>query len=312
MRKRKRGKASHTRKSRRESTRKLRELTEDEARAAYHSAKTAKALYGPLHLRDAWYRWRHNHTLAGYLGDLRDLINDPLLDDPQLMEGNLARFIELMIVRFERLVEIGAFDSALPRLTALPLLYSPHAGKGAPEWEKAKAIYQQKKIGTEALLRYRGRDPQTARNPVWGELAEIAARVVRLAAAEFPLEILPRKNRAVAFHVFEKKRPDAKKIVRLTLYLLDDKGVLLWPNWMEFCEGLPERICDDIEHYKRAVKAVLGEFFADPGNTFADEILRTLLQSPSGYSRAEAVKQAIKNVLACVARFCRRPRSQQI
>jgi hypothetical protein len=285
------------------STHNLRQLSEDEARAVYNSATKAKKVYGAMHLLDAWWRWRYSHTLKDYVADLLYLIKDPSLDDPSLVAGHLARFVELMVVRFERLVEVGAFDSALPRLTALPMLYSPSAGKGAPEWEKAKTLYTEKKVGTQALLRYRGRDPQAARNPVWGELAEIAARVVRQAAVELPLEILPRRNRAIAYHVFEKRRPGAKKFVRLTLNLLDDNGVLLWPSWLELCEGLPERVSDDADLYKRAVKAILDEFFADPGNTLADEVLQTLLKSPSGYSRAEAVKQAIKNVLACTGRF---------
>ena len=64
-------------------------------------------------------------------------------------------------------------------------------------------------------------------------------------------------------------------------------------NTILTCEGLAARISDNIDAYKRAVKAVLGEFFAYPENPFADEVLRKLLESPSGYSRAEAVKQAI-------------------
>jgi hypothetical protein len=282
---------------------KLRHLSEDEAVDAYQAAKKAKKIYGPLHLLDVWRRLRHNHTLAGFVAGLRRLIKDRELDNPSLVAGDLARFIELMVARFERLVEVGLFDSALPRLTALPMLYSPRAGKGAPEWKKAKILYEQKKVGTQALLEHRGRDPQTARNPVWGELAENAARVVGLAAVELPHEILPRKSRAVAFHVFEKKRSGAKKTVGFTLYLLDDKGVLIWPSWLSLCEGLPARVSDNTDRYKRAVKAVLDEFFADPGNTFANEVLQKLLESPSGYSRAEAVKQAIKNVLACIDRF---------
>ena len=94
-----------------------------------------------------------------------------------------------------------------------------------------------------------------------------------------------------------------KKTVRLTVYLLGDKGVLLWPNWLELCEELPSRVSDNPDAYKRAAKAVLDEFFADPGNTFSNDVLKALLDSPSGYSRTEAVKQAIKNVLACVERL---------
>jgi hypothetical protein len=280
---------------------KLRYLSEGEARAAYRAAKKAKKFYGPLHLLDAWWRWRYSHTLAGFVADLRYSIKDRDLDHPSLVAGHLARFIELMVVRFERLVEAGQFDSALPRLTALPMLYSPHAGKGAPQWKKAKALYEDKKVGTQALLEYRGRDPQTARNPEWGELAEISARVVCLAAAEYPIQI-SRKNRAVAFHVFEKKHLGARKTLRFTLYLLD-KGVLIWPSWLELCEGLSARVSDNIDGYKRAVKAVLDEFFADLENPLANRVLKTLLESRSGYSRAEAVKQAIKNVLACIERF---------
>ncbi len=282
---------------------KLRQLSEDEALGAYQTARKAKKLYEPLKLRLAWWRWRYNHNLPGFVADLRDLINDRPLDDPSLVTGHLARFIELIVVRFERLVEAGQFDPALPRLTALPLLYSPQAGKGALQWKKAKTLYEDKKVGTQALLEHRGRDPQTARNPVWGELAEVAARIVRQAAVELPLEILPHRKRAGAFRTFEKKRPGAKKTLQFTLYLLDGDDVLIWSGWLELRQGLPERVSDNPTVTSQAVKAVLAEFFADPANRFADDVLKTLLESPSGYSRAEAVKQAIKNVLACIERF---------
>ena len=117
------------------------------------------------------------------------------------------------------------------------------------------------------------------------------------------LSIRRHKKRAVGFRVFEKRRPGAKKTVRLTFYLLDDKGVLLWPSWLDLCETLPSRVSDNSGAYKRAVKAVLDEFFADPGNRLANDVLKALLESSSGYSRTEAVKQAIKNVLACVERL---------
>jgi hypothetical protein len=284
------------------SVHELRNLSEDEALDAYQAAKKAKTHYGPLDLLEAWRLLRYNR-LPDFVADLRDLIKDRSLDDSSLVARDLALFIELMVARFERLVEVGLFDSALPRLTALPLLYSPRAGKGAPQWKKAKRLYEQKKVGTQALLEHRGRDPQTARNPVWGELAENAVRVVGLAAGELPFQILLRKNRAVAFHVFESKRPGAKKTVRFTLYLVDDEGVLIWPSWFDLCEGLPRRVSDNTDGYKQVVKAVVAAFFADPENPFADEILKRLLESPSGYSRAEAVKQAIKNVVACVGRL---------
>jgi hypothetical protein len=285
-----------------ETAQKLRHLSKAEARDAYEAAKKAKKIHGPMHLLDAWWRWRHSHTLSGFVAGLRDSIKDRALDDPSLVAGHLARFIELMVVRFERLVEVGQFDSALPRLTGLPMLYSPRAGKGAPQWKKAKTLYQQKKVGTQALLEYRGRDPQTARNPVWGELAEIAVRVLHQAAVEYPI-LNSLKNRAVAFRVFENRRPRAKKTVRLTFYLLSDKGALIWPSWLEGCQGLPDRVSDNSDRYKRVAKPVLDEFFADPGNPFANDVIEALLESPSGYSRTDAVKQAIKNVLACIERL---------
>ncbi|MFZ3376263.1 MAG: hypothetical protein WA183_11985 [Chthoniobacterales bacterium] len=282
---------------------KLRHLSKDEAVDAYQAAKKEKKHYGPMNLFEAWRLLRYNPSLPDFVADLRFSINDPDLDNPSKLAEYLARFIELMVIRFERSVEDRLFDSALPRLTALPMLYSPRAGKGASEWEKAKALFDQKKVGTQALSVYRGRDPHTARNPVWGELAENAARIVYMASVERPYAILLRKSDAVAFYIFEKKRPGAKKTVRTTLYLLDDKSVLLWPSWFDLCEGLPGRVSDDTDRYKRAVKAVLDEFFADPKNSFADEVLQKLLESTSGYSRSDAVKQAIKNVLACVGRL---------
>src|SRR6266446_3420011 len=64
---------------------KLRCLSEDEALHAYQEAKKAKKIRGPMHLLDAWWRWRHNHNLAGFVADLRDLIKDEALDDPSLV-----------------------------------------------------------------------------------------------------------------------------------------------------------------------------------------------------------------------------------
>src|ERR1043166_10027152 len=78
------------------ATHKLRQLSEHEARAVYDSAKKEKKLYGQMNLRDSWRRWRYGHSLTAFIADLRDLIKDPSLDDPSLVPGNLARFIELM------------------------------------------------------------------------------------------------------------------------------------------------------------------------------------------------------------------------
>jgi len=113
MRKRKPPRTARSKKSitlvRSKPAHKLRQLSEDEARDTYQAAKKAKKkkVHGPIHLRDAWWRWRYSHKLAGFVADLRFSIKDPELDDPSLVAGHLARFIELMVVRFERLVEIG-------------------------------------------------------------------------------------------------------------------------------------------------------------------------------------------------------------
>lgn len=83
---------------------KVRPLSADEACVAYRTAKRAKNVYAPINLVDAWRRLRSNHSLPAFVADLRELIKDPVLDDPSVSTGYPARFVELMVVGFERLV----------------------------------------------------------------------------------------------------------------------------------------------------------------------------------------------------------------
>jgi hypothetical protein len=234
---------------------------------------------------------------------LRDLVAKPELNNPSLQAWCVASLMELTVMRFERLIESGKLDSELPKLSSLPMLYSPVAGKGAAAWLKAKNLYQAKKVGKKGLLEFRGRDPYAARVTVWGELAELGVRVALGVSGQLPAEIHPRKERAEAVFICERRRPAAKVAVRSTIYLLNDGGVLWCPDWLLFCEGLPRRVEDATTAYKRAVRAMLSDFFADPGNKLADKILEPLIANRSGNSRSDAVKQAKKQVLSCVGRL---------
>ena len=283
------------------STQTLLQMTDEEFHATYAAAKAIKKLHQPTPLLDAWKRWRYPGTLPEFVGTLRALIKDSELDDSSQLPKNLALFMEFMVVRFERLVDNGLFDSVLPQLTALPILYSPSAGKGAGEWERARALYKEKKIGTEALFEYRGRDPNVPRSPVWGELAEIAARVVWIAGEELP-RLSSLKERAVAFHKDEWKRKGARKAVRWTSYLLNDRGFLIWPDWLELCEGLPARVRDDVARYTQAVGAVVDEFFAAPDHPLIEYLLAPMVLQ-GHYSRPDAVKEARRLILDWIPRF---------
>lgn len=281
--------------------RRSRQMTEEQARQVHETAKSNRMLSGPVSLIEAWKASHSRNSLPQFLADLRRLIKDEDLNDPRYMELHVAIFIEMMVVRFERLVDSGAFDSALPRLTALPMLYSPRAGKGAPGWERARKKYDEKRVGSAGLVEYRGHNPAASRTPIWGELAEMSVRVAWIAAGQFE-EFRAQREEATGYRTFKFKRGTSTKAVCSTLFALRDGKALVWPEWLEKCRGLPKRAVDDIGAYKKAVGALLSSFFYDPMNPCADDVLRPLMQSTSGYSRAEAVKQATKDILRCVGR----------
>ena len=95
------------------------------------------------------------------------------------MPAVIARVLEAMTHIFEQLSRAGLLDDALPKLTGLPILYSPNAGKGAKGWLSAYALYREKKVGTKAPVQHRGSDKNVARISERGQLAEPAVRVVR-------------------------------------------------------------------------------------------------------------------------------------
>ena len=281
-------------------------MSRKEADAAYNAAEEAKQLYIPFNLILGWSRLKDDsETIPLYVARLRELAIDESLDDPRTQAWHLSILIELMVRWFERLVKSGQLDPVLPRLASLPILYSPLAGKGATRWKRAKALYDAKKVGSEGLGKHRGQDPDVSRGSVWGELAECGVHAARIVAQQLPLEIQPRLKTAVAYCRIKWAAPRAKIPIHATVYLLDDGGVLYLQNWVPLCAGLSEKsVTDDLARYKRIVRAMLDDFFATPGNrTSADELLNDMVQGAGKESRAYAVKEARKRILACVGRL---------
>lgn len=254
--------------------------------------------HSPLTLQVLWKKEKPNASWNNYLTDLRFLINQTDLDDPEKQRENLAVFIEIMVERFEYLVEQGEFDAALPKLRALPALYSPSAGKGASSWARANQLFRAKSIASQSWKKYRIKDSPSVRNPIWADLGDFTLRVVNLAAQDLP-RLLELRKTAKAFCYIEKRRPRARKACRALFYILEDDDVLVWPDWLNCCAFLPKEISQNPDGYKTAASAVLGNFFADPNNQYAEEILHAFLQQ---HTYPQAVNEARKAVLNYIAK----------
>jgi hypothetical protein len=254
-------------------------------------------VHAPLTLQHLLKKERPDMAWETYLKDLRHLINGDGLDNPNTRRERLAMFVEIMVERFENLVDKGEFDEVLPALRALPILYSPSAGKGAASWLRARRLFLDKNIATKSWKKYRIKDSPTVRNPIWADLGDFTLRIVNLATQELP-KLLQLRNSATAFHYENKQRPRARKACRIICYNLNNGDLLVWPDWLNSCAFLPEKVSECPMGYKAAASAVLNNFFADPDNSQAEEILRGLLQQRSYPQAVNEARKAVLNYIA--------------
>jgi len=260
-----------------EKTSVLPQLTQKEAQEAWNRARIAKKIHGPENLRTVWAKKMKMTGTVGVqelLRIIRKGVNSPEMDKTEQTAAYLARLLEGAVERFENLVQTGAMDEVLPRMAALPVLYSPYAGKGSPEWKWARELFEAKKVGTEAVSAHRGSNYAATRNSSWKMLAIEAVKVARMAAIKLPVFDAYREEAIAVGHV-EFKRPGGHYIWRASVYLLADKGVLIWPDWLSACRDLPPSVKDKTEDYQAACRLMLKGFFGDPENKWGDELLKT-------------------------------------
>ena len=252
-------------------------LSQEEAQKAWNKARIARNIHGPENLRTVWAKKMEMVGAAGVqalLSIIRAGVNSPEMDKTEQTAAYLARLLEGAVARFENLVQTGAMDEVLPRMAALPVLYSLYAGKGSPEWKWARELFEAKKVGTEAVSAHRGSNYAATRNSSWKMLAVEAVKVARMAAIKLPIFDAYREE-AIAVGDVEFKRPGGRYIWRASVYLLSDKGVLIWPDWLSACRGLPQSVKDNIEGYQEACRLMLKGFFGDPENKWGDDLLKT-------------------------------------
>ena len=207
--------------------------------------------------------------------------------------------IQSAVAEFQRLVEARTVGLNLSKIASIPMNYTPSSGKGASRWTYAKLIYESNKVGADAVLPLYGSDPGVARNQVWGNLADATLSVIRFAQSVLP-EWKSLMGRAVAVFPVEKKRKGGSKLVSGAFYLLDDGATLYWPDWFALCENLPTRISNNEAQYLQAARSVIDEFFADPDNPDADELVKPMMAR--GVSRPQAVNEIRNRVLKVISR----------
>lgn len=289
----------------------LPQLSVEEAQKAYDRARIAKKLHGPEDLRAAWARRRVG--VGELLRILRQGVNSPEIDKPEQTAAYLARLLEVAVDRFDVLVQEGVMDEVLPRLTALPFLYSLKAGTGVREWERASALFKEKKVGTKSVSAHMGSSPAGTRNPIWGMLAAEAAQIASMAAVKLP-DFDNYKAQAKAIGHKKVKRPGAHHGWEASIYLLADDGVLIWPDWLEACRELPLSVKDNVEGYQNACRLILKGFFGDPENKWSDEIIQRQNQVIETKVAGRTVKsenkisslarnEAVRTVVAAVGRL---------
>jgi len=181
------------------------------------------------------------------------------------------------------------------------MLYSPRAGKGASKWLRANAIFETKKVASEALLIYRGRDSSAVRNILWADLAEISTRVAYTASMDLKYNTITLRKRAQAYWRYSKKRKTAFESSQGIGYHLGGTETLLWPDWIDHCLNLPERVALDPSRYTIAAKHILNDFFADPSN--ASEATAILKSQMSSKTYPEAVNEAVQNITRCIEKL---------
>lgn len=155
-------------------------------------------------------------------------------------------------------------------------------------------------MGTNATGGHRGSNDEAKRDANWGLLANEATKLAYAAAIRLP-EFDALKPKAVAAGYKVAKRPGAHYGWTGWLYLLADGGALVWPDWLELCRGLPKTVPKDVPRYQKACGAIAKEFFGDPGNLWADALVKTRLANQSKAARARARLDAVRLTVAAVA-----------
>lgn len=244
-------------------------------------------------------RWNHRLSVEDFIRTARDLISDARFDDPCQAHVMIPAYVESLVANFLNLLEQGLLDEAAPNLTSLPILYSTQMGQGASKWLSAKQLFQEKGVATRALCSRRGSSPASARNQVWGELAECSIRVAHDASKRL-LELQPLLNNASELKEIQDKIPGAVKAVKKTLYKADDRTFVLLPSWSVRCDGLPDRVCDGVSKYQDAVKAIVDDFFADPNNPHAARFLKPFI---ADWTRSQAVTHVRSSVVKAAGRL---------
>ncbi len=280
----------------------LRRLSAEECQAAYNKARIAGNIIEPVNLRTIWAKQK-TAGIQDLLGMIRKVVNSTEIDNPENTADYLARLLEAAVERFENLVQSGAMDDVLPRLTALPVLYSLYAGTGGRQWKRARAVFEDKKVGTKSVSAHRGKDPAAAKDPIWGLLAAESVKVASRAALQLPI-MDACKEKAVAVGHVKSTRPRGKFLWQASVYLLADGGVLIWPDWLSACRGLPDSVRDNVEGYQAACRLILKEFFGEPGNKWGDALLKPKTEIGSNRSgKAAARGEAVENAVDAVSRL---------
>jgi len=287
---------------------------------AWAAAKATEKVHGPCWLKNRWMtreREMKKEGIAELIAMIRNAMATPQMDDPKKAPLYVTKLVRLIVEQFERLVLGGALDETLPKLNALPLLFSPTAGNRASKWEWAVELFKRKRVGADAPLVHRSQDTDQTRAAEWRLIAKEAVIAARYTAASLPrLDRL--RAKAVAYYRFDFRRERASYGVVGIFYLLDDGGVLLWPDWLDRCRDLRVpggvvHVAGNVRAYKTVVEMMAKEFFGDPKNSPAEELCAALARAPQviarglpasdRYTMGTARAVAVKNVVEAVGRL---------
>ena len=284
-------------------------MTHEEVDAIW---KQAPKRHIPTYLAEVWWaRIDPNPSVELFIAAARKAVASPQLDDPLMAPAYAAWMMEALLQPFQRLVETGKLNEVLPRLPALPILYSPHAGLGAGEWQHARQLFDSKRVGAECMQEHRGNDGELGRNPMWRHLAYDTVWVIQYALLELPRFRELRARGAPYFKLSKRISEEARKKVSFDVFLLPGGELLAWPDWLDVCEtiprrepnGLPVPVSQAREAYLCAARAVLDNFFADPDHPHGEEIIADVTGVREGLHRSQAVAEARKYVLDTIGRM---------
>jgi hypothetical protein len=284
-------------------------MTHEEIRAIWMGAAKRHI---PTHLAEVWgQRVDPNPSVEKFVAAARFAVQTPALDDPKTAPAYAAHLMVALLEPFQRLVETGKLDEVLPRLTGLPILYSPRSGIGASEWQHARQLYDLKRVGAECMQEHRGNDSGLARNSMWRHLSADTVRVIQQAAMKLPFFRELRARSEPCFKLSKRISRSARNKFDFEVFRLPGGELLAWPDWLDACEtiprgeadGLPVPVAEARGAYLAAARRVLDNFFADPDNTHGDVIVTAVTGVRKGIPRAQAVAEARKNVLDIIGRM---------